>query len=49
MLEGTLRVRIDDRELYLHPGDSVYFDSNHPHALQAAEGNAVKMLAIVIP
>lgn len=49
VLEGTLRIHIDGRELLLHPGDSVYYDSNHPHALQAAEGCAVKMLAIVIP
>ena len=49
VLEGTLKIRIDDRELFLRPGDSVYFDSSHPHALQAAEGNAVKMLAMVIP
>ncbi|MDR0396191.1 MAG: XRE family transcriptional regulator [Oscillospiraceae bacterium] len=49
VLSGLLRLRIDDKDVTLRPGDSVYFDSSHPHALQAAGGEDVNMLAIVIP
>lgn len=49
VLDGTLGIHIDGKDLVLKPGDSVYFDSNHPHALQAVGDKDVRMLAIVIP
>jgi len=49
VLEGRLHIRIDDKDLYLEPGDSCYFDSKHPHALGADGDKDVRMLAIVIP
>ncbi|MDR1600486.1 MAG: cupin domain-containing protein [Oscillospiraceae bacterium] len=49
VLSGSLRLRIDDKDVTLRPGDSVYYDSAHPHALQAVGGEDVNMLAIVIP
>ncbi|MDR1569169.1 MAG: XRE family transcriptional regulator [Oscillospiraceae bacterium] len=49
VLEGTLRVHIDGKALTLGPGDSVYYDSRHPHALEAYGDQDVRMLAVVIP
>ena len=33
----------------LLPGDSAYYDSIHPHAMQAIGDEACRFLAIVIP
>jgi mannose-6-phosphate isomerase-like protein (cupin superfamily) len=49
VLSGVLKVRLDDKDIILRPGDSVYYDSSHPHALQAVGDADVRMLAIVIP
>ncbi|MDR1262072.1 MAG: XRE family transcriptional regulator [Oscillospiraceae bacterium] len=49
VLSGTLHLRIDDKDVTLRPGDAVYYDSAHPHALQALGDEDVNMLAIVIP
>ena len=49
VLEGILRLHINGKDYLLNPGDSAYFDSNYPHALQAATAQDVQMLAIVIP
>ncbi|GHU72722.1 XRE family transcriptional regulator [Clostridia bacterium] len=49
VLSGVLRVYIDDKVVMLRPGDSVYYDSNHPHALEAVGSEDVTMLAVVIP
>ncbi len=48
VLEGALRIVIDNKELLLHPGDSVYFDSAYPHAIQAVDGKPAKFLAFVM-
>ena len=31
VLSGVLTVLIDEEEIALHPGDSLYFSSTHPH------------------
>ncbi len=49
VLEGTLRLKIGDQEMVLGPGDSVYYDSNYPHAMQAADDQPCRFLAMVIP
>jgi len=49
VLEGTLCINIDGKDLTLRPGDSIYYDSRRPHALQAAGDIDVQMLAVVIP
>ncbi len=47
-LEGDMRLYIGGRELTIHKGDSVYFDSEFPHAMRALNGQPVKLLVIVI-
>lgn len=49
VLEGTLKLRVGDSETELHPGDSAYYDSIHPHAMQAVGDKQCVFLAIVIP
>ena len=38
LLEGSLRVVVDRHEVVLAAGDSIYFDSGHPHGIQAIGG-----------
>ena len=49
ILSGTMHIVIGKNDLVLHPGDSVYYDSRTPHAMEAVGGEAVHFLAIVIP
>ncbi len=49
ILSGVMRIVIGKNELVLHPGDSVYYDSNTPHAMQAVGEEPVHFLAMVIP
>jgi len=48
VLEGTMKIIIDGHEIVLNEGDSVYYDSNYKHAMEALNNTTVKMLAIVI-
>ncbi len=48
VLEGELLVNINGKELSLHPGDSLFFDSRTPHALKALGGKHVRFLAVVM-
>lgn len=47
VLEGRLEVLIHDHALVLEEGDSVYYDSSHPHAMRALDGKPAKFLAII--
>lgn len=47
-LEGEMRLYIGGHELTIHEGDSVYFDSKFPHAMRALNGEAVRLIVIVI-
>ncbi len=49
VLKGTMRIVIGKNEIVLHPGDSVYYDSRTPHAMQAVGSEDVHLLAMVIP
>lgn len=49
VLEGTMLLRVGGQDIVLQPGDSAYYDSIHPHAMQSLNGETVKFLAIVIP
>jgi transcriptional regulator with XRE-family HTH domain len=47
VLSGVLTVLIDDEELTLFPGDSLYFSSSHPHLyLNCGEEECVSIWAI---
>lgn len=46
-LEGRLQVELATEKLILTPGDSLMFDSNHPHSLQALDDKPAKFLAVI--
>lgn len=48
VLEGRLMLHINQKELILEEGDSIYFDSTLPHAMKALDGKPVKFLAVII-
>ncbi|HPY52790.1 MAG TPA: XRE family transcriptional regulator [Treponemataceae bacterium] len=47
MLEGSMKIVIDGKELVLDAGDSIYFDANKKHAMQALNEKNAKFLAII--
>ena len=47
VLEGTLKIVLGGNELYLQPGDSIYYDSSLPHVMYAVEGDC-RFIAVVI-
>jgi transcriptional regulator with XRE-family HTH domain len=47
VLEGSVKILIDNHELILNPGDSLYFDANFPHGMQALDNRITKFLAII--
>lgn len=47
VLEGSLKVIIHDNEIVLNEGDSIYFDSNYNHSMQAVGDKSAKFLAII--
>lgn len=49
ILEGRLHLKVDDQDFILEPGDSCYYASRHPHAMQAVGDEVCKFLAMVIP
>ncbi len=49
ILSGTMHIVIGKNDVVLHPGDSVYYDSRTPHAMEAVGDEPVHFLAIVIP
>lgn len=48
VLSGTLGVTIGDTELVLNEGDSLYFDSHHPHRMRALNGRQAQFLAVIV-
>lgn len=48
LLEGALKVVLGETEVILNEGDSVYYDSNVNHGMQALNGKPAKFLAIII-
>lgn len=47
LLEGSLKIVLGKNEIILNPGDSLYYDSNVPHGMQALGGQAAKFLAVI--
>jgi len=47
VLEGRLQFTIGSKNLILKPGDSIYFDSSHPHGMKALDNRPVRFLAII--
>lgn len=49
VLKGRLRLVVGEKDMILEPGDSAYYDSIHPHAMQAVGEEDCTFLAMVIP
>ena len=49
VLQGALRLKVGDQDMILNEGDSAYYDSIHPHAMQAYGDKTCVFLAMVIP
>lgn len=48
VLAGTLRVQLDQHELILEPGDSLYFDSSLAHSLTALNDAPARLIAVIV-
>ena len=48
ILSGDLKVQLDDKIEIMHPGDSILYDSSHPHGMIAVNGAECKFLALVL-
>lgn len=48
VVKGSMMTIIDEHEIILNEGDSIYFDSGHKHAMKALNNEQVKFLAIVL-
>lgn len=47
VLKGRILVRINDKELTLEEGDSLWFNSGLPHGMRALDGNDAEFLAMI--
>jgi Uncharacterized conserved protein, contains double-stranded beta-helix domain len=47
VLEGSLMIVVDNHEITLAEGDSIYFDSGYPHGMKALNNKPAKFLAII--
>lgn len=48
VLEGSMMLHINGKNLVLDEGDSIYFDSSLPHGMKALNGKPVKFLAVIL-
>ena len=48
VLEGTLKITINENEVILNEGDSIFFDSTYDHVMEALNDMPVKILAVVM-
>ncbi|MFI3286202.1 MAG: XRE family transcriptional regulator [Rikenellaceae bacterium] len=48
VIEGRMLAVIDGKELILEEGDSLFFDSLHPHGFKALDGKSLKFLSVII-
>ncbi len=48
VLEGRLEVRLKGEPLIVEVGDSLYFNSETPHALRGLDGKEVKFLDVIL-
>ena len=48
VLEGTMKIIVDNHEIILNEGDSIYYDSSYKHAMKTATQQPVKFLAVVL-
>lgn len=48
VIEGTMKIIIDNHVIILNEGDSIYYDSGYNHAMKALNDKPVKMLAVIL-
>ena len=48
VIEGTMKIIVDNHEVILNEGDSIFYDSGYKHAMKALNDKSVKMLAIIL-
>ncbi|MDH6356788.1 cupin domain-containing protein [Parabacteroides sp. PF5-9] len=48
VLSGRLLLNINNKELILEAGDSIYFNSELPHGMKALDGETVNFLAVIL-
>lgn len=48
VLEGSLKIVVDDHEVILNEGDALYFDSSCAHGMSAMHDRPARFLAIVL-
>lgn len=48
MLEGRMKIYIHNNEIELEAGDSIYFDANYDHAMEALDDQPAKFLAMIL-
>ncbi len=48
MIEGSMRIIVDGKEMLLEEGDSLYFDATKPHGMKAEGGKDAKFLAVIV-
>lgn len=48
VLSGRMLIKINNKELILEEGDSIYFNSELPHGMKALDGEKVSFLAIIL-
>lgn len=47
MIQGSMQIIVDGKEMILEAGDSIYFDGTKPHGMKALEKDS-KFLAMII-
>ena len=47
IVEGSMTVFIEDESVTMNVGDAIYFNSKHPHAMQANNNKPCRFLAII--
>lgn len=48
VLSGRMLIQVNNKELILEEGDSIYFNSELPHGMKALDGAIVRFLAIIL-
>ena len=48
VMEGRLELRLGEETLALEPGDSLYFDSQTPHALRGLDDKHAVFLDVIL-
>ena len=48
IMEGTLKIVLDGKEIILEKGDAIFFDSSLKHAMFAMNKSQVKFIAVVL-